>query len=73
MINIKIFSEALILILTGIILYFILFIPAAFIGMWLWNAIIPILFVSAPLISFWQMYGLLWLLRIMIPYSTTSK
>lgn len=67
------FFETLIALLIGIALYFVLFIPAAFLGMWLWNAIIPVLFVSAPLISFWQMYGLLWLLRIMIPYSTTSK
>lgn len=73
MISIKTFSETLILILAGIILYLILFIPAAFIGMWLWNAIIPVLFVSAPFISFWQMYGLIWLLRIMIPYSITSE
>ena len=67
------FSETLILILTGIVLCFVLFIPAAFMGMWLWNAIIPVLFASAPLINFWQMYGILWLLRIMIPYSTNSK
>lgn len=53
------FSKTLILILAGIALCFILFVPAAFIGMWLWNVIIPVLFVSAPLINFWQMYGLL--------------
>lgn len=67
------FFKTLWVIALGIALYFVLFIPAAFVGMWLWNAILPVLFVSAPLISFWQMYGLLWLLRIMIPYSTTSK
>ena len=67
------FFKTLIALLIGIALCFVLFIPAAFLGMWLWNAILPVLFVSAPLISFWQMYGLLWLLRIMIPYSTTSK
>ena len=69
----KIFSKILItLLITGIV-YFILFIPVAFIGMWLWNAILPTLFISAPIINFWQMYGLLWLLRIMVPYSVSTS
>lgn len=64
------FSKTLIFILTGIDLCFMLIIPAAFIGMWLWNASIPVFFIPALLGSFLQIYELL---RIMIPYFITSK
>lgn len=52
------------------LLYFVIFIPAAWIGMLLWNSVLIGLFTSIPTIGFWQMYGLLWLIRIMIPYSS---
>ena len=67
------FSKTLIFILTGIDLCFMLFIPVAFIGMWLWNASIPVFFVPALFISLWQIYEFLRLLKIMISYSTISK
>ena len=47
------------------------FIGAA-IALWLWNVIaIPVF--GAPVITYWQMYGLMILIRLMLPTYTTSK
>ena len=46
------------------------FIGAA-IAVWLWKLIIIPVF-NAPEISYWQMYGLLFLVRIILPTSTKT-
>ena len=47
------------------------FIGAA-IALWLWNVIaIPVF--GAPVITYWQMYGLMILIRLILPTSTSTK
>ena len=47
------------------------FIGAAM-ALWLWNIIaIPVF--GAPVITYWQMYGLMILIRLILPTATTAK
>ena len=47
------------------------FIGAA-IALWLWNIIVIPVF-GAPVIGYWQMYGLIFLIRLVLPTSTSTK
>jgi len=44
----------------------------AFPVMWLWNALIPQLF-QGPVLGFWQTFGLLVLVRLILPSSTKTS
>lgn len=53
-------------ILGALLLLAVCLFAGCWIALWLWNIIaIPIF--GAPVLSFWQMYGLMWLLRLLIP------
>ena len=42
------------------------------IALWLWNIIaIPVF--AAPVVGYWQMFGIMWLLRLLIPTPTFSS
>ena len=60
------FCEAFWLIVIGMMMV----VPACFllalIAMWLWNAILPVLFVGFPTIGYWQMLGLMFLTRLLL-------
>lgn len=40
--------------------------------MWIWNALVPNLF-GLPELTFWQTFGLMVLIRLLIPTSTKIK
>lgn len=49
----------------------ILYLLQSAIALWLWNIIVIPVF-GAPALTYWQMYGLMWLARLIIPHSSTS-
>jgi hypothetical protein len=49
-------------------LVFMLF---GWVALMLWDAIAVAVF-NLPELSFWQMYGLIWLVHIIFPWSTTT-
>ena len=53
------------------VLVICIFLYAA-IGMWLWNIILVPLF-GAPIIGYWQMYGIMILARLIFGRSSTSS
>lgn len=57
--------------LAILVLVLCVFLYAA-IGMWLWNIILVPLF-GAPVIGYWQMYGLMILARLIFGRSTSSS
>ena len=59
---------ALIIIPLLIVLSFI----TAGIATWLWGLIIVPVF-GAPALSYWQMFGLIWLLRLIVPTNVSSS
>lgn len=60
------FVETILMVLGFIGLMAILLFGGAWIALWLWNVIaIPVF--NAPALTFWQMYGLMWLLRLLFP------
>lgn len=63
----------IIAIIFGIILLaFALSCLQAALALWLWNAIVVVAF-SAPVLSFWQMFGLIWLVHIFFGVSYVSS
>lgn len=58
-------------ILGLLVLLAIICLIQAGIALWLWGAIMIPVF-GAPVLSFWQMYGLIWLIHILFPHSSTS-
>ena len=44
------------------LIYMLVYVPGALIACWLWSTIIVPVF-SAPTLTFWQMYGILWLFK----------
>lgn len=60
------FVESVLVILGFIVLMAILLFGGAWIALWLWNMIMVPVF-AAPALTFWQMYGLMWLLRFLFP------
>ena len=63
----------IIAIIFGIILLaFALSCLQAALALWLWNAIVVVAF-SAPALSFWQMFGLIWLIHIFFGVSYVSS
>ena len=63
----------IIAIIFGIILLaFALSCLQAALALWLWNAIVVVAF-NAPALSFWQMFGLIWLIHIFFGVSYVSS
>ena len=59
--------------LAALIALFIICFLGAAIGMWLWNAILVPMF-GAPVIGYWQMYGIMILGKLIFGgYSTSSS
>ena len=52
----------------AIVLIFLFTFPV----MWLWNGLVPQLF-HGPVLGFWQTFGLLVLVRLILPSSTKSS
>ena len=59
------FCEAFRLIVIGTLMVVPALFLLALISMWLWNAILPVLFVGFPTIGYWQMLGLMFLTRLL--------
>ena len=57
--------------LAILIVVFVIFLYAA-IGMWLWNITLVPLF-GAPVIGYWQMYGIMILARMIFGRSSSSS
>ena len=51
--------------------YCLVILLIAGIAMWLWNAIIPVVFMG-PTLTFWQMFQLMVLIRLIVPVNTTA-
>ena len=66
--GLEIFGGCMLAILVFVICIFLY----AAIGMWLWNIILVPLF-SAPVIGYWQMYGIMILARLIFGRSSTSS
>ena len=60
------FSEAFRLIVIGTLMVVAALFLLALISMWLWNAILPVLFDGFPTIGYWQMLGLMFLTRLLL-------
>ena len=60
------------IILVVLLLAFAISCIQAAIALWLWNAVVVVAF-SAPVLSFWQMYGLIWLVHIFLSASYASS
>ena len=57
--------------ILGIILVLVFGLLFAWIGVWLWGIIAVGVF-GLPALTFWQFYGLIILMRILFPVSTTT-
>ena len=69
----NVFKNA-VLVIGVLIIGFGLSLPFTFPAMWLWNWLIPYISNGAiPELSFWQMYGLMVLLQIIIPHSKNKS
>ena len=66
--GLEIFGGCMLAILVLVICIFLY----AAIGMWLWNIILVPLF-GAPIIGYWQMYGIMILARLIFGRSSTSS
>ena len=58
--------EKLVLQLVTCILFAFVYLVSAAIGLWLWGMVMVEVF-GLPNLTFWQMYGLMWLVRLLIP------
>jgi hypothetical protein len=58
--------------LGAVALAIVLIFLFAFPVMWLWNALVPELF-HGPVLGFWQTFGLLVLVRLILPSSTKAS
>ena len=54
-----------------IIILAIVYLLQAWVGMWLWNDIVNLPWLHGEDISFWEMYGLIWLAHIIFPGNST--
>ena len=59
----KILEKVLVVLLAPIAMIIVLPLMAL-VGKYLWNAILPALFVGFPVIGFWQMLGLMILIKL---------
>ena len=66
--GLEIFGGCMLAILVLVVCIFLY----AAIGMWLWNIILVPLF-GAPIIGYWQMYGIMILARLIFGRSSTSS
>ena len=66
--GLEIFGGCMLAILVLVICVFLY----AAVGMWLWNIILVPLF-GAPVIGYWQMYGIMILARLIFGRSSTSS
>lgn len=51
--------------ILGVFLLILFNLAYAGIGLWLWNIIVIPVF-NAPILNYWQMYGLMWLFRLFV-------
>lgn len=58
--------EKLVLALITCILFAFVYLLSTAIGLWLWGMVMVEVF-GLPNLTFWQMYGLMWLIRLLIP------
>lgn len=64
--------ETICTIIGAILLIVVCLFITTWIALWLWNIIaIPIF--GAPALTFWQMYGLMWLVRLFFPRNIRAK
>ena len=63
----EVFGKIMTILLIVLCLSFI----GAGIALWLWNAVAIPAF-GAPALGYWQMYGLIWLLRFIVPTSIST-
>ena len=59
-------------VVLGILLYALIMLVFAFPAMWLWNAVMPVIF-GLPTVSYWMMYGFMLLIRFLFPGSSSVK
>ena len=60
------FREGVWLFIIGLMMVALACFLMALIAMWLWNVILPVLFVGFPTIGYWQMLGLMFLTRLLL-------
>lgn len=60
--------KSVLTILIGLGVCAVLLLPFGVAAMLLWNWLMPVIF-GLPTVTFWQIYGLLWLIRLLIPDS----
>ena len=66
------FCEVAWLFIIGLMMVAPAFFLLALITMWLWNSILPVLFASFPTIGYWQMLGLMVMVRLLFVFGTFS-
>lgn len=66
------FTEGCLLTILIVVFCIALSFAAAGIGMWLWGAIMVPVF-GLPALSYWQTFGLIWLIRILMPNYVSSS
>ena len=66
--GLEIFGGCMLTILVFVICIFLY----AALGMWLWNIILVPLF-GVPVIGYWQMYGIMILIRLFFPINMSSS
>ena len=66
------FCESFWMLIIGLVMVAPAFFLLALITMWLWNAILPVLFVGFPTIGYWQMLGLMFMMRLLFVFGTFS-
>ena len=59
-------------ILIAILTFILFFALGGLVGCWLWDAIMVAVF-GLPSLSFWQMYGLIWLTHIILPWNVSTS
>lgn len=58
-------------VLLAIVIYAAILIPLAVVASWIWNSVMVSVF-SLPHLTALQMYGIVWLIRLLIPINVSS-
>ncbi len=66
------FTEGCLLTILTVVFCVALSFVTAGIGMWLWGAIMVPVF-GLPVLSYWQTFGLIWLIHILMPTSVRAS
>ena len=67
----KTVANVLVILLVAVVIGIVM-LPFNFVIMWLWNWLMPAIF-NLPTLTFWQSYGLLWLIRLLTPAQINAK